>query len=120
MVASTEAVSRNSGNSSRPVKPATVRNNKATASSTTTNAASAAPCEGQLKEYVANCMQRYFSTLNGHQPTNLYDMVIADIEAPLLEATLDYCEGNQSRAAELLGLNRGTLRKKLRSHDLTA
>jgi len=48
----------------------------------------------------------------------LYDLVLAEVEAPLLEVTLTYVQGNQSKAAELLGLNRGTLRKKLKQYDL--
>ena len=78
------------------------------------------PCDGKLNGFVADCMAKYFSTLNGHQPNNLYDMVIGEIEAPLLSAALEYCEGNQSRAAEMLGLNRGTLRKKLRTYNISA
>jgi Fis family transcriptional regulator len=64
---------------------------------------------------VAESMDEYFRTLNGHAPKtlNLYDTILEQVEPPLLRATLRYCDGNQSRAAELLGLNRATLRKKL-------
>jgi len=70
---------------------------------------------------VAECMDAYFRTLNGHAPKtlNLYDTVLEQVEPPLLRATLDYCDGNQSRAAELLGLNRATLRKKLTQYGIS-
>jgi len=67
---------------------------------------------------VRSSLQRYFSDLDGHAPGKVYDMVIAEIEAPLLEEALKYTKGNQSKTAELLGLNRGTLRKKMRRYNL--
>ena len=67
---------------------------------------------------VADCLDEYFSTLNGHAPKDLYEIILAQVEPPLLRATLRYCEGNQSRAADLLGLNRNTLRKKIRDLDI--
>jgi Fis family transcriptional regulator len=69
---------------------------------------------------VTECMDEYFKTLNGHAPKtlNLYDTVLEQVEPPLLRATLTYCDGNQSRAAELLGLNRATLRKKLSQYKI--
>ena len=69
---------------------------------------------------VADCLDEYFRTLNGHAPTDLYETILGQVEPPLLRATLRYCEGNQSRAAELLGLNRATLRKKLGQYKITA
>ena len=71
-----------------------------------------------LKHYVASCLDNYFKALNGHQPNDLYRMVINQVEAPLLEAVMRYSDGNQSRAAEILGINRGTLRKKLRFYQV--
>jgi Fis family transcriptional regulator len=64
-------------------------------------------------------LQTYFHSLNGHRPGALYDLVIGEVEKPLFRAVLNYTDGNQSRAAEILGINRGTLRKKLRDHRLT-
>jgi Fis family transcriptional regulator, factor for inversion stimulation protein len=63
-------------------------------------------------------LQKYFQTLNGHKPEELYDLVIGEVEKPLFRAVLDYTGGNQSLAAAILGINRGTLRKKLRRHGL--
>lgn len=64
-------------------------------------------------------MQHFFETLNGHAPKNLYDTFLGQVEPPLLRATLRYCAGNQSKAAEMLGLNRATLRKKLAQYQIT-
>lgn len=60
----------------------------------------------------------YFSTLNGHKPHDLHTFVMGQVERPLLQKVLSYTNGNQSVAAEILGLNRGTLRKKLQAYDL--
>ncbi len=64
-------------------------------------------------------MQKYFENLNGHRPAALYDLVMREVEEPLFRAVMDYAEGNQSRAAVILGINRGTLRKKLREFGFT-
>ncbi|NQY27349.1 MAG: DNA-binding transcriptional regulator Fis [Piscirickettsiaceae bacterium] len=71
-----------------------------------------------LGECVENALRQYFKQLDGHPAANLYDMLLAEVEAPLFKATLSHTNGNQSRAAEILGLNRGTLRKKLKSYGL--
>lgn len=71
-----------------------------------------------LSHYVADSLDGYFKALNGHAPSELYDMILAQVEPPLLKATLAYCKGNQSRAAAVLGLNRATLRKKIRRHKI--
>lgn len=63
-------------------------------------------------------LKSYFETLNGHKPGDLYQLVIGEVEKPLFRAVLDYTNGNQSRAAEILGINRGTLRKKLKTYEL--
>ncbi|WP_428309409.1 helix-turn-helix domain-containing protein [Hydrocarboniphaga sp.] len=73
-----------------------------------------------LSHSVSECLDDYFRSLNGHSPAELYDMILDQVEPPLLRATLRYCDNNQSRAAEMLGLNRATLRKKLRHHRITA
>jgi Fis family transcriptional regulator len=58
--------------------------------------------------------------LNGHQPAELYSLVLGEIELPLLQTVMDYTDGNQSVAADILGINRATLRKKLRLYQLIA
>lgn len=73
-----------------------------------------------LSEHVEESIHDYFQALNGHKPADLYRMVLEQVEAPLLRAVLAYCDQNQSRASEVLGLNRGTLRKKLKQYDITA
>ncbi len=64
-------------------------------------------------------LDSYFRDLEGTAPHGLYDMVIRAVERPLLEIVLAQAEGNQSRAAEWLGINRNTLRRKLLEHKLT-
>jgi Fis family transcriptional regulator, factor for inversion stimulation protein len=73
-----------------------------------------------LGSMAEEALEQYFHTLNGHQPEELYDLVIGEVEKPLLRAVLEYTGGNQSLAASILGINRGTLRKKLRHHGLHA
>jgi len=72
----------------------------------------------QLYNAVKHSIRRYLYELDGTEPNEMYAMVLRQIELPLLEAVLEHTRGNQSRAAEYLGLNRGTLRKKLRIYDL--
>jgi Fis family transcriptional regulator len=72
----------------------------------------------QLYNAVKHSIRRYLYELDGTEPSQMYAMVLRQIELPLLEAVLEHTRGNQSKAAEYLGLNRGTLRKKLRIYDL--
>jgi len=71
-----------------------------------------------LRNQTAHALDTYFTNLNGHQPGELYNLVLREVEEPLFRAVLIYVDGNQSRAAEVLGINRGTLRKKLREYGL--
>lgn len=71
-----------------------------------------------LRQLTEEALDSYFETLNGHNPGELYSLVIGEVEQPLLKAVLEYTEGNQSRAADILGINRGTLRKKLKTYGL--
>ena len=71
-----------------------------------------------LSTHVRNSLERYFHDLNGEKTTNVYDMVISEVERPLLEAVMRHVKSNQCRAAELLGINRNTLRKKLKQYKL--
>ncbi len=72
-----------------------------------------------LRGHTERALHEYFANLNGHRPARLYDMVMHEVEEPLFRAVLDYAAGNQSRAAVILGINRGTLRKKLRALGLS-
>jgi Fis family transcriptional regulator len=74
--------------------------------------------DSELSACVRKMMKQYFKDLDGEGVTNIYDMVVANVERPLLEVVLHYAEGNQTRAAEMLGLNRNTLRKKLNQHGI--
>jgi Fis family transcriptional regulator len=74
--------------------------------------------QDSLRVSVADAMQRYFNDLDGQSTINLYDLVLAEVEAPLLAAVMAYTRKNQSKACKILGLNRGTLRKKLKQYDL--
>ncbi len=71
-----------------------------------------------LRYCVQESLSGYFRDLNGHPPGDLYDMVIREVELPLLAAVMNHTRGNQSKAAALLGINRGTLRKKLAEYEL--
>ncbi|MCY1379646.1 DNA-binding protein Fis [compost metagenome] len=63
-------------------------------------------------------MEDFFHDLNGTDPANLHDMLVKAVEKPLLEVVMEQAQHNQSRAAQWLGLNRNTLRKKLLEHKL--
>ncbi len=76
------------------------------------------PDDRPLREAVEASLTRYFDHLDGSNVTDLYAMVMAEVEAPLLASVLEHAQGNQTRAAEMLGLNRGTLRKKLKHYGL--
>lgn len=71
-----------------------------------------------LRKHTEDALDQYFSTLNGDRPADLYDLVLSEVEEPLFRAVMDYTQGNQSRAAGVLGINRGTLRKKLKTYSI--
>jgi Fis family transcriptional regulator len=71
-----------------------------------------------LSSLTDECLHSYFANLNGHKPGDLYQLVMGEVEKPLFRAVLSYTKGNQSEAAEILGINRGTLRKKLKTYKL--
>ena len=72
-----------------------------------------------LQESVSQSLQQYITTLDGQTPANLYSLVLAEVEKPLLEMVLKLTNGNQSKAAIILGISRGTLRKKMAMYDLS-
>jgi len=71
-----------------------------------------------LCEYVSEAMANYFERLDGDMPGNIYQMVLEQVELPLLRRVMAYVSNNQSKAAAILGLSRGTLRKKLKECKL--
>jgi len=71
-----------------------------------------------LRKEVERSMDQYFAHLGEASVTNLYDLVLNEVEGPLLEAVLKHTGSNQSKASIMLGLNRGTLRKKLKQHGM--
>ncbi len=72
-----------------------------------------------LSFYVDASIRRYFKELNGQQPNQLYRLILAEVEKPLIRRVLDHCAGNNSQAAEILGINRATLRKKIQQYHLS-
>ena len=71
-----------------------------------------------IRDSVAIALENYFAHLDGQEVFDVYEMVLAEVEAPLLEAVMKYTRKNQTKAATLLGLNRGTLRKKLKQYGM--
>jgi len=67
----------------------------------------------EIAECVRRSLERYFKDLDGEKPRAVYEMVLKNVERPMLEIVLDRAEGNQSMAADMLGINRNTLRKKI-------
>jgi Fis family transcriptional regulator, factor for inversion stimulation protein len=72
----------------------------------------------QIDACVRDSLEQYFKDLRGAEPHSLHDMILTAAEKPLLEVVMKHAEGNQSKAAEWLGVNRNTLRRKLVDHKL--
>jgi Fis family transcriptional regulator len=71
-----------------------------------------------LRECVREALTNYLGHINGHPVSNLYDMVLGEVEQPLIETVLRYTCGNQTQAAAILGISRSTLRKKLADYRI--
>ncbi len=71
-----------------------------------------------LRDHVALSVRRYLGDLNGSDSHNLYEVALREFEIPLFTEVLEHCDGNQRRAAAMLGIDRGTLRKKLKDYGL--
>ena len=71
-----------------------------------------------LRSTVKQAVSHYLAELDGEDVTELYETVLAEVEAPLLDVVMQYTRGNQTRASTLLGINRGTLRKKLKKYGM--
>ncbi|WP_322520314.1 helix-turn-helix domain-containing protein [Guyparkeria halophila] len=78
----------------------------------------AAECHHDVHETIIDALDILWDAFEEDQPSNLYQLVMGQVERPLLARVLERCDHNQSRAAACLGINRSTLRKKLRDHDL--
>ena len=74
--------------------------------------------QDKLQDQVRKSLRTYFRDLNGELPGNVYQMVLAEVERPLLETVMEYADYNQSQASRILGINRNTLRKKLEHYRL--
>lgn len=74
--------------------------------------------ENSLAVSVEKAVREYLDTMDDQQVTDLYQLVLSEIEGPLIECVLQFADNNQSRTAEILGLSRGTLRKKLGKYRL--
>jgi len=71
-----------------------------------------------LNNVIRSSLSQYLNDLDGENPNNIYELVMQQVEEPLLELIMQHVDGNQSKAAECLGINRGTLRKKLKTYKL--
>ena len=85
---------------------------------TTTHAHTHEPMQRPLRESVQQALRNYLSQLNGQEVTELYEMVLSEVEAPTLDIIMQYTRGNQTRASVMMGINRGTLRKKLKKYGM--
>ena len=74
--------------------------------------------DGEMARTVRRAIEGYFKDLDGEKVSGVYDMVINSVEKPLLESVLTRVRGNQTHAALMLGLNRNTLRKKMKAHGI--
>ena len=72
----------------------------------------------QLSSQVSKSMRKYFKELEGEAAKDLYGMVLKEVEVPLLEIVMEQCNNNQTQASQMLGINRGTLRNKLKEYKL--
>jgi Fis family transcriptional regulator len=74
--------------------------------------------ENEMARIVRRAIEGYFRDLDGEKPCAVYEMVINCVEKPLLESVLHRVRGNQTHAAQMLGINRNTLRKKMKMHGI--
>ena len=73
---------------------------------------------GSLSHSTETAIKKYFKTLNGHKPNDLYQLVLKEMERPLMKEVMKHTDNNQSEASKVLGINRSTLRKKLKQYKL--
>ena len=75
-------------------------------------------CPETLKSFARAEIKKYLDSLSDKHPCNLYDIVLSQVEEPLFQQVMDYCNANQTRAARLLGMSRTTLNKKLKIYKI--
>ena len=71
-----------------------------------------------IRRSVTSAIELYLEDMNGHEVSDLYHVVLSEVEPAILDVVMTYVEGNQTEAAEMLGISRGTLRKKLKLYGL--
>ena len=74
--------------------------------------------ENKINNYISEALNKYFKDLDGEKPAPVYDMVINSVEKPVIQYVLELANRNQSKASEILGINRNTLRKKIKQHKI--
>ncbi|RKF14462.1 DNA-binding transcriptional regulator Fis [Alginatibacterium sediminis] len=94
------------------------QNHTSPLSTMTSSATSTEVKERPLRDSVEQALRNYFGQLDGEEVTELYELVLSEVEAPLLDVVMQYTRGNQTRASIMLGINRGTLRKKLKKYGM--
>jgi Fis family transcriptional regulator len=99
-------------------KTRTVASSKKSVKRTPARSAKVVARNKPLSALTEEALDGYFRKLNGHKPGDLYQLVLGEVERPLFQAVLEYTGGNQCEAAEILGINRVTLRKKLKTYKL--
>lgn len=72
-----------------------------------------------IRSSIQSALELYLNDLNGHKTNDLYHVVLSEVEPAILNVVMDHVDGNQTQAADMLGINRGTLRKKLKQYGLT-
>jgi Fis family transcriptional regulator len=85
---------------------------------TADNSESSTDRDSILSAHVRKALKAYFAQLDGHGASNLYELVLSEVEQPLIETVLEHCEHNQTRAAQVLGVSRSTLRKKMQTYRI--
>ncbi len=71
-----------------------------------------------LQKWLDRSVKKYVTKMDGHENGHLYDLIIGGVEKPLIEIVLEETQGNQTQASNILGINRNTLRKKIRDHNI--
>jgi Fis family transcriptional regulator len=71
-----------------------------------------------IRRGVTSAIELYLQDMNGHEVNDLYHVVLSEVEPAILDVVMTYVEGNQTEAADMLGISRGTLRKKLKLYGL--